>query len=1733
MRSTNIKKGIAFALSALMLFGTVPQAAFAIDDGSKEPLVESTATDEDKNAVKDSEGNDSEDEKESEQPSGSSTLYNIYISDVANGTILVNGSEDDIQVAAGETVTLQANPDEGYELTHFYGIDDNDEIVWFEQNGEAYTLVMPQSDLTVDAIFSKVETQEAEKETEQAVDKEEACDDVWLSRSVQEIEEMVGVKSDTPEIMLLSSASVTGYISGNFYGGPTASLSLSDGTLAYCILPWAAVPEGGSADFADYSVSSSIDANLQLMAKIMYYGYGGGGNILTDRSAFEQEAITHFALSYIWMVNLGNSYTIPNPWYTGGGTVNEEGQAIIMNFIYTVQTKPNVKGDLHIASYYQQSGTEYQDIVYGTFTPEVEEGYLKLHKSSNCPNITDGNSLYSLAGAVYGVYSDSACTDQKATLTTNANGDTDSVKLIVGTYYVKEVTAPKGYMLNTNVSKVTVTTANTSSNPVVLSVSDEAYNDPVGILLQKIDIETGKKVESLAGAQYTVKYYDVKYKSAIAGATPQKTWVFETDKNGIIKLDSNYKVSGDDFYKTSTGSVTLPLGYITIQETKAPAAYLLDDTIYVCNTAMVDSRIRTTNLPIDKDAVNESPKRGDFDFTKVSQSTGAPLSGVPFKITNDETGESHVIVTDENGYASTASSHNSHSKNTNRGQNSKDGVWFGELSAIDDEKGALPYGTYTVTELESDANYGMDLVSFSVSISKNNVTVHKGNVKNSIIDLSTTALSATTGIKTMPVGTSEKLTDTVSYTNLTIGSKYNLKASVVDKETKKVVATGEKTFTPKAASGSVKITMTLDTTKLEGKTLVVFEELYQGDSKRQDHTSLADTEQTVYVPKIATTAIDSKTYDHVGAVDKETIIVDIVDHQGLQAGIEYKLTGKLMDQTTGKTIIVNGKEVTAEKTFTPSTTNGREEIDLTFDTTSIAGKSVVVFETISYDGITLCTHADIADTNQTVNFPSVDTEAKDVLTGDNQAVADKEATLLDTVNYKNLTVGEEYTIKGMLMDKETGEVLLVNDETITDEVTFTADKKGGTAEMKFTFDSLTVKGKTVVVFEELYHNDILVASHVDISDENQSVHIPKMWTSAIDDDTKDEVGTEVEESTIVDTVSYENLIAGKEYTVKGKLMNQATNEPLLINNEEVVAETTFVPDSADGTVDVVFVFDSSALAGQTVVVFEDLYHNNVNIYTHADIDDKEQSIYYPEIHTAAIDGDTLDRVGTVQETATVTDTVSYNNLVVGKEYTIKGVLMDQATNEPLLINDEEIVSEATFVAEETEGNIDLEFTLDSTMLKGTSIVVFEELFHNDVNVTSHTDIDDIDQTVEYPEITTEAIDSKTKDDQGVAGEEETIVDTVSYKNLIVGEEYTIKGMLMDKETGEVLLVNDEEVTAKNTFTAEEKNGTVEMEFTFDSLAVKGKTVVVFEELYHNDILVASHTDIEDENQDVFVPEMHTTAIDKDTKAHVGKADEKATIIDTVSYSNLIVGNEYTIKGILMDKETKEALKVNGKEVVAEVTFTAKEAKGEIELTYELDASALAGKTVVVFEDLYYKDVVVYSHADIEDKDQSIYYPEIKTVATINGGKEVTVSNNITVSDKISYKNLVVGETYTIKGVLMDKATGNGIIANKKEVTAETTFKAEKTDGEITMDFTFDASALGGHTVVVFEELYYNDILVTAHKDINDAEQTVKLNAVPVTPPTGDNSSMVLWMSILGISVLATSILFYKRRKSVK
>lgn len=217
----------------------------------------------------------------------------------------------------------------------------------------------------------------------------------------------------------------------------------------------------------------------------------------------------------------------------------------------------------------------------------------------------------------------------------------------------------------------------------------------------------------------------------------------------------------------------------------------------------------------------------------------------------------------------------------------------------------------------------------------------------------------------------------------------------------------------------------------------------------------------------------------------------------------------------------------------------------------------------------------------------------------------------------------------------------------------------------------------------------------------------------------------------------------------------------------------------------------------------------------------------------------------------------------------------------------------------------------------------------------------------------------------------TLTDTVSYTGLVPGKEYKVTGVLMDKKTGEKLLVNGKEITAETTFIAETKNGSIDVTFTFNATGLHGKEIVVFEDLYHEKVLLATHADIDDEGQTVRIrnPKIHTTATADGKKEII--ADE-ITITDVVSYEDLTPGKEYKVSGILMDKATNDKLLIDGKEITAEATFTPKAPTGEVEMTFTFDARELTAETeVVAFETLYRDDLEFATHADITDGDQTV------------------------------------------------------------------------------------------------------------------------------------------------------------------
>lgn len=244
---------------------------------------------------------------------------------------------------------------------------------------------------------------------------------------------------------------------------------------------------------------------------------------------------------------------------------------------------------------------------------------------------------------------------------------------------------------------------------------------------------------------------------------------------------------------------------------------------------------------------------------------------------------------------------------------------------------------------------------------------------------------------------------------------------------------------------------------------------------------------------------------------------------------------------------------------------------------------------------------------------------------------------------------------------------------------------------------------------------------------------------------------------------------------------------------------------------------------------------------------------------------------------------------------------------------------------------------------------------------------------------------------------------------------------------------------------------------------------------------------------------HNVPIEIGTKATVEGEKEvdpldKVTLTDTVSYTGLVPGKEYRATGVLMNKETGEKLLVDGKEVTAETTFIAEAKNGSVDVTFIFDATGLHGKEVVVFEDLYRENVLLATHADINDEGQTVKIknPEIGTKATADGKKEIT-ADKITITDVVSYKDLTPGKEYKLTGVLMNKATNDKLLIDGKEITAEATFTPKAPTGEVEMTFTFDARELTAETeVVAFETLYRDGIEIAVHADIEDEGQTVKI-----------------------------------------
>ena len=1160
-----------------------------------------------------------------------------------------------------------------------------------------------------------------------------------------------------------------------------------------------------------------------------------------------------------------------NPYLAGRRTATY--QATLTSFdettgkaVYDVYIYPagHATGDMYVVrpphnSYHNtQVGVQRMHTTITVY--KVVKGYIELQKASTCTNVSDNNKLYSLAGAEFSIYDASGKFVQK--LTTNEKGETGrSGLLTAGTYTVKETKAPEGYYaaddftVKVNAGQVTKKT-----------VGDKPYDDPMYMLVGKFDGEktyngAGNLPQgsaTLADAEFTVDYYDTfdydNYDDLKkADIEPTHSWTFKTDEDGFSYFDAEHFVSGDSLIYNGANTPTIPRGTIVVRETKAPKGYLKSNAVSFQKIMEGSdiSALKTYNLA----EVPEQVYRSDFEFTKKAENGSDRLAGVPFKVTSLTTGESHIAVTDENGYFSSASSWNAHDGNTNANDwaltadgtidssklNASAGFWFGNNTVAgedgnattgdalkaDNSLGAMPFDTYSVEELRCTANEGYALVNTTVTVSRNGASI--------------------------------------------------------------------------------------------------------------DFGTLDDPE-----PEIHTTAYDASDSDHyigVGTVK----VTDKVEYSHLVAGKTYTVTGEVHDTKTGDVLKVNGKTVTAEKAFTAEESHGSVTVDFSFDSYDLAGKTLVVYETLTdAKGAKLAEHKDKDDVSQqvTVLTPKLSTSAVSEADNSKSVTAEGDATVTDYVRYTGLTAGQTYTLTGTLMDKSTKKAFVNADgNPVTATAEFTAEAESGTATVTFTFDASGIKtGTKLVAFETLSTNGIEIADHKDINDIDQTVTVkaPVIGTTAVDAADGDKTVTGEENVAVRDTVHYNNVTPGKTYKVTGTLYEKVTDKDGKVskkvfkdkNSNPVTAEANFTAEDSYGNVDVTFYFDGSSLKeGTSLVAFESLSYNDKEIASHADVNDAGQTVTIgkPKLSTSAADALDGDKNLIGEDSATVVDTVHYNNVTPGKTYKVTGTLYEKVTDKDGKVSKKQLLdadgnpvtAETEFVPETSFGDVDVTFTFDASDLKAKDkVVAFESLSLNGKELASHADIEDKSQTVTItkPEVGTTAKDGFDGNQTVVSDTEVSVVDTVKYKNVTPGKTYKVTGTLYEKVTDKdgkvskkrLLDADGNPVTAETEFVPEDTYGTVDVTFTFDGSLLKDNTpVVAFESLSYKGKEIASHSDIEDEGQTVTMhtSEIGTTATDKLDGDKTVIADAESTVTDKVEYDHVLTGKAYTMAGILMDAKT--------------------------------------------------------------------------------------------------------------------------------------------------------------------------------------------------------------------------------------
>lgn len=1066
--------------------------------------------------------------------------------------------------------------------------------------------------------------------------------------------------------------------------------------------------------------------------------------------------------------------------YTCGSKFQRDGY---YKFV-SVGKKDSKNKPIYRAHYFNKKGTDVG-------TPEDDPLILlQLKKMSATPEFTNGNSCYSLQGAVYNIYwtkkdAEKGINDH-GTMTTDKDGyatyydsnsghygtnnhDTDAVYKGKGSgtpvraaqrdtsefqgWYIREVTAPKGYALDKNVYQLTDIGITNSKGLKIYrpngnseGIKDEPLNDPFIISIQKRNAITGE-TKNLEGAVFKLEYY----------------------------------------------------------------AEYLDFTKY------------KKNFPVD---------------------TSDPNAEIP-KFTANKPTRTWYVKTDSDGFADLRDDYIQHTSSFNSDDvytvSRKDGtLWT-----------VVPYGTLKVTEVQAPEKYDITPVVYYRTLDDNGTEavdqVELPVDENPKVEMDTVALDTDTKSHNGFTSAKTCVSDTITYSNLTGGKEYTIKGMLIKKsDGSKIPLLNEDGTILKDSRGNQAtekvvnmvakpnglghhtIKYYFNSNGLENDSVVAYAFIYDKATGELlgSHEDITDADQTVSFRgrelSMITVATNDATDSDISYVpdDDWGNITDKVSYVGLDKNRFYKLKTEIYEIENGKVsntpvdILISGMTFAKAiyTTFRPSSDSGTVEVsNIRFrfpeGRADLTNRKFVVYETLTYsDGSSIMKngkvdpgsiHKDPNDTNQIVTYSDlpVDTTAKVANASGNGKVGYisgklSQTMIEETVTLENLNATEEYQLSPYLVLKSSGKVLdkakvyLVDAKGKKTLITKSAEgdtfvPNGGgwnSPEGRFKFTALAKTQMIKLAFDVSAYKDILAGEevvvceevggiqsfddeeyyytygeHDDLDDKDQTVKFisSTVKTKASMASTNTHYGYALGNDNVKDTVSLTGLIAGQTYSLQGYLVDKATSQR--INSQ--FTNKNFVATAESMEVEMNLGIDTSELTGKDVVAYEFLYYQGKLIASHVDINDADQTvtILNPTIKTKASSSssDIYNTNVPVRQRGYIYDTVDMTGLIPGKEYTISGQLLSKDTEEavvllkdgvkatlsntnlPVTVSEDNKTLSTVFTAKAESQSIVIRYCLDSTYYAGKSVVVVEDLYYDDELIATHRDLTDTDQTLTY------------------------------------------------------------------------------------------------------------------------------------------------------------------------------------------------------------------------------------------------------------------------------------------------------------------------------------------------------------------------------------------------------------------